>query len=131
MTLGDQAPGLRSGCRIEIRTSTTDPAHPSSSQLIVTADPDSDGTWRLQHRDGRQIHVDSTVDLIERLVGIATDTSLAERWRTLAAQLPDDAERAQVLRFCAEELTRASRGACSSCGAATPPTFDDSPQASA
>jgi hypothetical protein len=111
------------GCRIEVRTLSADPQRPSAGQLIAAAEPSSDGRWYLRHRDGRHVIVETTVEVIERMIGIACDTSLAERWRLAAAQLPADSERARTLRFCADQLTSLTEPTCLACG--TPTSTDD------
>jgi hypothetical protein len=62
----------------------------------------------MEHRDGRHVIVETTVEVLERMIGVAHDTSLAERWRTLAALVSRHRpERAATLRFCADELVPA------------------------
>jgi hypothetical protein len=64
----------------------------------------------MTHCDGRHVMVATTVEVLERMIGVACDASLGERWRRLAGQLPAGSERAATLRMCAQELT-ASGGA--------------------
>jgi hypothetical protein len=106
-------------CRVEVRALSPDPAAPSAGALIASAEPSGDGRWYMRHRDGRHVIVTTTVEIIERMIGIARDTSLAERWRRTAAQLPADSERARTLRFCADQLIALMQPICLACGAAT------------
>jgi hypothetical protein len=88
---------------VEVRALSEDPAAPSAGALIASAEPAGDGRWYMSHSDGRHVIVATTVEVLERMVGVC-DTSLAERWRCLAAQLPGESERATTLRMCAQEL---------------------------
>lgn len=92
------------GCRVEVRAISPDPSSPSDGPLIAAAEPAGDGQWHMTHRDGRHVIVADTVEVIERMIGVACDTSLAERWRRIASPLPSDSERAATLRLCASEL---------------------------
>jgi hypothetical protein len=58
----------------------------------------------MAHCDGRHVVVATTVEVLERMIGVACDASLGERWRRLAAQLPADSERSETLLMCADEL---------------------------
>jgi hypothetical protein len=64
----------------------------------------------MTHRDGRHVMVATTVEVLERMIGVACDASMGERWRRLAAQLPADSERAQTLLICARELVASAGG---------------------
>ena len=83
---------------------SNDPAAPSAGALIASAEPSGDGRWHMTHCDGRHVVVATTVEVLERMIGVACDASLGERWRRLAAQLPAGSERAEALLMCAEEL---------------------------
>lgn len=97
------------GCRIEVRTLSPDPERPSAGQVIASAEPSGDGRWHMRHRDGRHVLVETTVEIVERMIMVACDASLAERWRQMASLLPADSERAEALRLCAAELDLATR----------------------
>jgi hypothetical protein len=93
------------GCRVEVRTLSPDPERPSGGQLVASAEPSGDGRWHMHHRDGRHVVVGTTTEVVERMIGVACDVSLAERWRTLAVLASSlRPERAATLRFCAAEL---------------------------
>jgi hypothetical protein len=92
------------GCRVEIRGLSPDLAAPSSGPLIASAEPSGDGRWCMAHRDGRHVIVETTVEVLERMIGVAADTSLTERWRKVASLLPASSDRATTLRDCADEL---------------------------
>jgi hypothetical protein len=54
--------------RVEIRT------RPEDDVLVWAELADGDGlSWDIRHRDGRYVAVDSYVDVIERLVGMADE----------------------------------------------------------
>jgi hypothetical protein len=96
-----------------VRAVSGDPAAPSAGALIASAEPSGDGRWHMTHCDGRHVVVATTVEVLERMIGVACDASLGERWRRAAAQLPPRSERAETLLMCAKELA-ASGGADSS-----------------
>ena len=81
--------------------------------MIASAEPSGDGRWHMTHCDGRHVVVATTVEVLERMIGVACDASLAERWRRMAAQLPAASERAEAILMCVQELA-ASAGADSS-----------------
>ena len=81
--------------------------------MIASAEPSGDGRWHMTHCDGRHVVVATTVEVLERMIGVACDASLGERWRRMAAQLPAGSERAETLLMCVQELV-ASGGADSS-----------------
>jgi hypothetical protein len=99
-----ESPARTPACRVEVRALSPDLNSPSGGPLIAAAEPTGDGQWHLSHRDGRHVIVATTVEVIERLIGVACDASLAERWRRRAALLPPDSEQAATLRRCASEL---------------------------
>lgn len=111
---------VRPGCRVEVRALSGDPQAPSAGALIAWADPCGDGGWYMCHCDGRRLRVGSTVELVERMIGVATDVSLAEGWRREAGRLPAGSQRADTLRRCAQELAAAAGQGC--CGSALPAT---------
>jgi hypothetical protein len=96
-----------------VRAVSGDPAAPSAGALIASAEPSGDGRWHMTHCDGRHVTVATTVEVLERMIGVACDASLGERWRRMVAQLPAGSERAEAILMCVRELA-ASAGADSS-----------------
>ena len=92
-----------------------DPSEPSAGALIASAELSGDGRWRMTHCDGRHVVVAATVEVLERMIGVACDVSLSERWRRMAAGLPAGSERAATLLMCAEELVACAGGDESMC----------------
>ena len=78
--------------------------------MIASAEPSGDGRWHMTHCDGRHVVVATTVEVLERMIAVACDASLGERWRRLAAQLPAGSERAEVLLMCARDLAASAAG---------------------
>jgi hypothetical protein len=117
---------LAAGCRVEVRGLAADTQ--SRGVLIAWAEPSGDGGWLMSHCDGRRVVVGTTVEVLERMIGVACDTSLAERWRRLAGQLPADSPEAATLRQCAEQLAAAAGAAGSGCcRGRVPPAGENDP----
>jgi hypothetical protein len=69
----------------------------------------------MTHCDGRHVVVATTVEVLERMIGVACDASLGERWRRLAGQLPAGSEQAEALLMCAQELAASGAADASGC----------------
>lgn len=106
---------LQPGCRVEVRALPSDQKSPSAGALFAWAEPAGDGRWLMSHCDGRHVVVDTTVEVLERMIGVACDASLAEHWRRMAGQLPAGSERASTLLECAQELSGAAGQPSSGC----------------
>jgi hypothetical protein len=98
---------------VEVRGLAADTQSPGV--LIAWAEPSGDGGWSMGHCDGRRVVVGTTVEVLERMIGVACDASLAEGWRRLAGQLPADSPEAATLLRCAEQLAGAAGAAGSGC----------------